>query len=224
MILGHYGVALAAKRMSKRTSLGTLIFAAQWADLLWPILLLTGTEHVVVDPGRMAANSLDFVSYPYSHSLLMLVVWGALLGGIYFAVRRDARGAWVVGALVVSHWVLDFVVHAPDLPLWPGSPTRVGLGLWNSVPGTLLAEFGLLAAGTAVYLRTTKARDRIGRWGLWGMLVVLSLILLSGFAGPPPGDQRVIGSTALILWLFVPWGYWVDRHRVVPQEGQPVVR
>jgi LexA-binding, inner membrane-associated putative hydrolase len=219
MILGHFGVALAAKRVSKRTSLGTLIFAAQWADLLWPIMLLTGAAQVRVVPGHMAANPLEFVRFPYSHSLVMLVVWGAVLGAIYYAVRRDARGAWVLGALVVSHWFIDLIVHGPDLPLWPGSPMRLGLGLWNSVPGTLIAEFGLLIAGTWVYLRTTTARDRIGSWGLWTMLVALSAVLLSGFTGPPP-VPRVIAYAALMLWLFVPWGYWVDRHR---ETAEPVV-
>ncbi|HEX8724004.1 MAG TPA: hypothetical protein VF737_01285 [Gemmatimonadaceae bacterium] len=212
MLLGHYGLALAAKRVSRRTSLGTLILAAQWADELWPVLLLAGAERVQVEPGRMAANALDFVSYPYSHSLLMLGVWGALLGGAYFAMRRYARGAWIVGGLVVSHWVLDLIVHGPDLPLWPGSPATLGLGLWNSVPGTLLAEFGLLVFGAAVYARTTKARDRIGSWGLWAMLALLAAMLLLGLAGPPP-DARTIAFGALGLWLFVPWGYWIDRHR-----------
>ena len=218
MILGHYGLALAAKRVSKRTSLGTLIFAAQWADLLWPVLLIAGVEHVAIEPGRMAANPLDFVAYPYSHSLLMLVVWGALFGGIYYASRRSARGAWIVGALVVSHWVLDLVVHGPDLPLWPGSPMRLGLGLWNSIAGTLAAEFGIFAFGIVVYARATRARDRIGSWGLWAMLAVLALILLSGFMGPPPTDPRAIGYAALGLWLFVPWGAWVDRHRTAADE------
>ncbi len=218
MILGHYGVALAAKRVAPRTSLGTLILAAQWADLLWPALLLLGVERVRVAPGLMAANSLDFVSYPYSHSLLMLVVWGLVLGGVYFAARRYVRGAWVVGALVVSHWVLDLVVHRPDLPLWPGSPVKVGLGLWNSIAGTLIVEFGLLVLGTVVYVRTTRARDRIGSWGLWAMLVLLGAMLLSGLAAPPPPDPRIMAYGALGLWLFVPWGYWVDRHRAGKQE------
>ncbi len=218
MILGHYGVALAAKRVAPRSSLGTLILAAQWADELWPLLLLFGAEQVRVAPGLMAANSLDFVSYPYSHSLLMMVVWGLVFGVIYFAVRRYLRGAWIVGALVVSHWVLDLVVHRPDLPLWPGSPVKVGFGLWNSIAGTLIVEFGLLALGAVVYMRTTRARDRIGSWGLWAMLALLGAILLSGLAGSPPPDPRVIAYSALGLWLFVPWGYWVDWHRTGKHE------
>ncbi|HUX34496.1 MAG TPA: hypothetical protein VMV51_11565 [Gemmatimonadaceae bacterium] len=213
MILGHYGVALAAKRAAPRTSLGTLILAAQWADELWPLLLLAGVERVRVVPGYLPANSLEFVSYPYTHSLLALVVWGAVLGGAYLLARKYVRGAWIVGALVVSHWVLDLVVHAPDLPLWPGSGTRLGLGLWHSIAGTLVVEFALLLVGAVVYVRATRARDRIGSWGLWAMLALLAAILLSGLLGPPPADTRTLAFGALGLWLFVPWGYWVDRHR-----------
>lgn len=215
MFLGHYGVALAAKRVAPRSSLGTLILAAQWADELWPVLLLTGAEQVRVAPGLMAANSLDFVSYPYTHSLLMLVAWGALFCGLYFAARRYVRGAWVVGGAVVSHWLLDLVVHRPDLPLWPGSPVKAGFGLWNSIAGTLVVEFGLLLLGVVIYVRTTRARDRVGSWGLWTMLLALAAILLGGLMGPPPSDPKAIAYGALTLWLFVPWGYWVDRHRVV---------
>jgi hypothetical protein len=220
MILGHYGVALAAKRISKKTSLGTLILAAQWADELWPLLLLSGAEHVRVVPGKMAANPLDFVSYPWSHSLASLIVWGLLFGAVYLAARRYVRGAWVVWGLVVSHWVLDLVVHGPDLPLWPHASLRVGLGLWNSVPGTLIVEFGLLALGAVLYLRTTKAKDRIGSIGLYAMLVLLALGYLASMGGAPPTGQRAIAYGALVLWIFVPWGYWVDAHRA-PAGSDP---
>lgn len=213
MILGHYGVALAAKRAAPRTSLGTLIFAAQWADELWPILLLLGVERVRIVPGLMAANPLDFVSYPISHSLLMVVVWGALFGLLYFVLRRYRLGAWIVGALAVSHWLLDAVVHRPDLPLWPGSAVRVGAGLWNSIAATIAIELVLFAGGLAIYLLTTRARDRIGSWGLGAMVVVLLLIFASGFSGSPPPGERALAVVTLGLWVFVPWGYWVDRHR-----------
>jgi membrane-bound metal-dependent hydrolase YbcI (DUF457 family) len=211
MFLGHYGLALAAKRVAPRTSLGALAFAAQWLDELWPILLLAGVERVRIVPGLMAASPLDFVHYPWSHSLLMAAVWAIVIGAGYFAVHRDARGMWVVGALVVSHWLLDLPMHRPDLPLWPGSSTRVGLGLWNFVAATLVIELALFAIGIAIYLRTTRARDRIGAWGLWAMLAVLVVIYL-GASAPPP-SERVLALTSLGLWLFVPWSSWVDRHR-----------
>jgi membrane-bound metal-dependent hydrolase YbcI (DUF457 family) len=213
MLLGHYGIAFGAKRVAPRTSLGTLFFAAQFLDELWPILLLLGLEQVRVVPGLMAANPLDFVSYPISHSLLMAVVWGALIGGAYHLRRRDRRGAWVLGLLVVSHWLLDVPMHRPDLPLWPGSSVKVGLGLWHSIPITILIELAVFGGGIASYLRATRARDRVGTWGLWVMIALLVLIFASGFASAPPASQQVIGLTALGLWLFVPWAAWVDRHR-----------
>src|SRR6185437_14848629 len=152
MFLGHYAVALAAKRVAPPASIGTLIFAAQWLDELWPILLLAGVEHVRIVPGLMAANPLDFVSYPISHSLLMAIVWGAVIGGIYLAVRRRAAAAWIVGLAVVSHWVLDLVMHRPDLPLWPGSSMRLGAGLWNSIAASAAVELILFAIGLTIYL------------------------------------------------------------------------
>jgi hypothetical protein len=213
MFLGHYGVAFAARRAAPGTSLGTTAFAAQFLDELWPVLLLLGLERVRIVPGLMAASPLDFVSYPISHSLLTAVGWGLLIGAIYFAVRRYGRGAWVVGASVVSHWLLDAPMHRPDLPLWPGSATLVGGGLWNSVPATVAVELALFAAGITVYVRGTRARDRVGSWGLWAMVAALAGIFLSAVNGAPPPSERALAVSALGLWLFVPWSWWVDRHR-----------
>jgi uncharacterized membrane protein len=220
MFLGHYGLALAAKRVTPRTSLGTLAFATQFLDELWPILLLLGVERVRIVPGLMAASPLDFVHYPISHSLLTATLWGALIGGVYFAARRHSRGAWVVGLLVVSHWFLDVPMHRPDLPLWPGSRVLVGAGLWRSVTLTLVIELGLFVWGVVVYLRDTRARDAIGRWGLWTMVAVLALIFLSGIVGPPPPNERALAIGALGLWLFVPWSWWVDRPRETVSREQ----
>jgi hypothetical protein len=213
MFLGHYGIAFAAKRAAPRTSLGTLAFAAQFLDELWPILLLLGVERLRVAPGLMSASAMDFVSYPWSHSLLMAVVWGGLIGGIYFLRRRCARGAWVVAAVVVSHWILDAPMHRPDLPLWPGSSILVGGGLWNSKRLTLLTDGGIFVVGLLIYLRTTRSRDAIGRWALWAMVALLLFVFIGAIFGPPPTDERAVAWSALLLWLFVPWSWWIDRHR-----------
>ena len=213
MIIGHYGVALAAKRFAPRASLGAFAFAAQWLDELWPLLVLAGVERVRIAPGDMAANPLDFEYYPFTHSLLMALGWGVLLGGAYYLRRPDRRTAVVVGGLVVSHWVLDLPMHRPDLPLWPGSGVKVGLGAWRSIPLTILLELLVFVPGLLSYLRVTRARDRIGHWGLWSMVAVLLLIFFFGFASVPPPNDRAVALGALGLWLFVPWGYWVDRHR-----------
>jgi len=168
---------------------------------------------VRIVPGLTAANVLDFVSYPYSHSLVTAAGWAVLIGLAYFAVRRFGRGAWVVGACVVSHWFLDVPMHRPDLPLYPGSRTLVGLGMWNSVPLTLIVELALFALGLALYLRGTRARDRVGSWGLWAMVVVLAAFFVGGTFGAPPPNERSLAVATLGLWLFVPWAWWVDRHR-----------
>lgn len=217
MFLGHYAVAMGAKRIAPATSLGTLILAAQLLDLLWPKFLLLGWERVRIDPGNTAVTPLDFVSYPISHSLLAVAGWAAVLGGGYWVVRRYPRGAAVVGLLVVSHWLLDAIVHRPDLPLTPGGDARVGLGLWNSVPATLAVEFGLLALGVRVYTRLTEPADGVGKWSFWSFVAVLVLIYLGNvFGGETPGETE-IAIAGLGLWLFVAWGYWIDRRRRLRQ-------
>ncbi len=219
MFLGHYGIAFASKRAAPRTSLGALTFAAEFLDELWPILLLLGVEQVRIVPGLMAMSPLEFTYYPYSHSLLMAVVWGILIGGAYFVLRRYGRGAWILGALVVSHWFLDVPMHARDLPLWPGAASpKVGWGFWNFVVLTYVIEFTIYAAGISMYVRATRARDRIGSWGLWAYIVVLAAIFVSS-NGPPPPSAKALGWMTLGVWLFVPWAWWVDRHREVIFRG-----
>ena len=216
MFIGHFALGFAAKRATPRTSLATLFGAAQLADLAWPVLLAAGAETVRIDPGNTAFTPLDFVSYPYSHSLLLLAVWGIAYGAVYrAATKRNGRTFAVLAGLVMSHWVLDFVTHRPDMPLYPGGP-KVGLGLWNSTPATLAIEIALYAAGTAVYVRATRPRDRIGRYGLAALWVLLMAAYASNLTAPPPPSVTAIvlasiPGAALILGL----AWWVDSHRVV---------
>src|SRR4051812_20166182 len=212
MFIGHFGLAMAAKRASARTSLGTLIAAGQLADLVWPALLLLGVEVVRVEPGNTAFTPLDFVSYPWTHSLLMALVWAVGFALVYFFMTRSVRDSWVVGALVLSHWVLDFVTHRPDLALAPGS-VKVGLGLWNSVAGTVVVEGGLFIAGVVLYSTATRARDRTGRLAFWALVAFLVVIYALNIVGPPPPSPRAVAVVTLLLWLFIPWGTWIDRHR-----------
>lgn len=220
MLLGHYGVAFAAKRAIPRTSLGTLTLAAQLLDEIWPILLVLGVEQVRIVPGLMAANPLDFVYYPFTHSLAAAIVWSIVLGVIYYWIRRNRRSAMIVAALVLSHWILDLPMHRPDLQLWPGSSVRVGLGAWRSIPLTIVLELTVFLGGLVVYLRTTRPRDHVGSWALWSMVVVLLIIFFSGFTSPPPPNERALAFFALGIWLFVPWSYWIDRHRTARDEGR----
>ena len=174
MFIGHYAIALAAKKGARKVSLGTFILAAQFLDMLWPPLLLLGVEHVRIAPGITAFSPLDLYDYPISHSLLMSLVWSLLVGGIYHLFGRDKKGALVVGACVFSHWVLDFLTHRPDMPLMPGRTEYVGLGLWNSIPATIIVESALFLAGIILYVRTTKAVDATGKYGFWAFIGFLS--------------------------------------------------
>jgi hypothetical protein len=213
MVLGHYGLALGAKRFAPCASLGSLVFAAQLADLIWPILLLLGVERVNIIPGNPMTLRLAFASYPITHSLLAEVVGGLLLGALYFLARRDARGAIVTGLLVPSHWMLDLLVHMRDLPVWPGGP-KVGLGGWRSLPLTLFLETCFFLGGLLTYQRATEARDRVGKYVLWGFIGVLIIGYASAIAGSPPKNIPALAYSALALWLFVPWAFWIDRHRI----------
>jgi len=212
MFLGHYGVAFGAKTVAHKPSLGTFILAAQLADLVWPILLLLGIERVRIVPGLMAASPMDFEYYPFTHSLLIQAVAGACFGSIYFGLRKDGRGAVALGLAVVSHWFLDLTVHRPDLPLYPGGP-KFGLGIWNSVPLTLIAEAIVFGGGLYLYLRATAAKDRTGSWALWFFVAFVVLCYAGSALGPPPPGATPLAISAIVLWLFVPWGYWIDRHR-----------
>ena len=217
MFIGHYAVALAAKKAAPRTSLGTLFLAAQFVDLLWPLLLLLGVEHVRNDPGNTAFTPLDFYDYPVTHSLAGVVLWSLLLGILYRVIRRDVRGSVVVAACVFSHWLLDFLTHRPDLPLWFTGSTRVGAGLWNSVAGTFVVEVGMFAAGIAIYLRSTRGKDRTGLYAFWSLIAVLFAVYCANLFGPPPPDPLTIAIAGNAAWLFVLWAYWIDRHR--PSQG-----
>lgn len=213
MFIGHYAVGLALKRAAPRTSLGWLIAAPQLLDLIWPVFLLAGWEHVRIEPGNTAVTPLAFDSYPFSHSLVMAGVWAAVLAGIYFWRSRLGRAAWWIAAAVVSHWVLDWITHRPDMPLAPWATVKVGLGLWYSVAATVIVESALYAVGVWMYVSATRPRDRVGRWSFLGFVGLLALIYGVNLAGPPPPDVKAIAVAGLALWLFPAWAAWFDNHR-----------
>jgi hypothetical protein len=215
MFLGHLAVGFGGKRSAPAVSLGALIAAATLADLLWSAFVLAGVERVEIRPGATAVTPLEFTSYPYSHSLVALVIWGALFAGGYALLRR---GGWlaplVLFVAVLSHWVLDVVSHAPDMPVTLGGSTRLGLGLWNSRPATLAVELGLFAVGLVLYARITRARDRVGSIGLWALVALLLLVYGGSFFGPPPPRVAVVAWGNVFGGLLtVALATWVDRHR-----------
>ena len=213
MFVGHFAAALASRKIAPRPSLGWLVAACQWPDLLWPILCLIGMEHVRIDPGNTTFTPLAFEYYPWSHSLLMDVVWAVVLGLAYLARRGDKRGAYVIGALVVSHWVLDWITHRPDMPILPNNDRLVGLGLWNHPVATIVAETLLYVGGVILYVRATTPRDRIGRYGFWALALLLYAIYVANILGPPPPSATAVAASALLLWAIIPLATWIDAHR-----------
>lgn len=219
MFVGHLAVALGAKRVEPSLPLGAAVAAAFGLDLLWPLLLLAGIEVVQVNAHDTAFTNLAFVSYPWSHSLLMVLGWSLLTAVAGWRLLDSRRSGAILGALVASHWVLDVVTHRPDLPLWPGGPV-MGLGLWYSIAGTLALEGALLGGGLLLYSRVTVPRDWRGTAILTGMVGLCAAIWATQPWSPVPPSARAVAWGALILWLLPPWSAWAERHRTL-RRGRP---
>lgn len=213
MFIGHFAIGFAAKTAAPRVSLGTLFLAAQFIDLLWPTFLLMGLERVRIEPGATTVTPLVFEHYPWSHSLLAVLGWAALLAGLHFLLRRDRRSALILAGLVLSHWLLDLLVHRPDLPLWPWGGSVLGLRLWSSLLLTLALEVPLFMLGVWLYSRSTRALDGAGRWGLVGLVLFLFVVYAGNVLGSPPPSVEAIAWIGQLQWLLVLWAYRVDRRR-----------
>jgi hypothetical protein len=216
MFLGHFAVGLAGRRAAPGVSLAAWFASAQLVDLIWPVCLLLGLEHVRIAPGITAFTPLDFYHYPITHSLIGGLAWAGISSGLWLLGHRrgpvvvpDAgRAAGLLALGVLSHWVLDVISHRPDVPVLPGGP-YLGLGLWYSVPATLVVEIGLFAGGLLLYVRSGAAGAK--RVSFWLLVVVLLASYAGAAFGPPPPDVRTLAVSALLMWLFVPWAWWADR-------------
>jgi len=221
MFIGHFAIALGAKKYAPQVSLGVLFLACQLADLIWPGLVLLGIETFEIEPGNTALTPLNFTHYPYSHSLLALSIWSTLLAGLYSLLRSGGkRAAMVIALVAVSHWFLDFLTHRPDMPITFNEETLVGLGLWNFPVTAVSLELLLFSLGVWIYVRQTRALNNIGVYGVWGIVLFLLTIYLANILGPPPPSVTVVAWSAQALWLLVALGFWVDRHRVPVVEDR----
>jgi hypothetical protein len=221
MFIGHFAVGFAAKRWAPRVPLALLVLAPLLADVLWPIFLLAGIEHAHIVPGPNPFLMLRLDDMPWSHSLVMDVIWAVALG---LLVARGARpegrrAGLVIGMLVLSHWVLDWVTHQPDMALWPGGP-KYGLALWESVAWTMIVESAMFIAGVAAYLGATRARSWAGHVSWWSLVAVLALAYATQPVTPPPPGMAAVAVMALILSaLTMAWCLWIERTRPA-REGQ----
>jgi hypothetical protein len=197
-----------------------LIAASFFLDLIWPVFVLAGIEKVQIEPGNTAFTPLAFVCYPISHSFVTALGWSVFLGLVYFAIKRYMTGAIVASLGVLSHWLLDAILHRPDLPLYPGGEKLIGFGLWNSITGTIIVESLLFIAGVVLYSKATRSKDKIGLFSFWAFVGTLILIYISNILSPPPSSSDAIAYVALLVWIFPIWASWFDSHRDVRRDVQ----
>jgi membrane-bound metal-dependent hydrolase YbcI (DUF457 family) len=216
MLAGHVAAGFLGKRFAPSVSLGTAVLAALTADLVWSVLLIAGIERFdIVRRGSTLMTSDVVTGISYSHSLLMDAVWAALFAGLYFVLRRDRRGTWVLAGAVLSHWLLDFVAHRPDMPLAPGSRRYFGLGLWTSIPATLAVEGGLWLLAVILYLLATRANRRSVHYVLWVGVALITAAWYNNIAGPPPATSNPAAGIASLVFfsLVTAWAFWINRLR-----------
>jgi FtsH-binding integral membrane protein len=213
MFLGHYGAGLSFKKAAPPISLGLFFIAVQFLDLLWPTFLLLHIEHVQITTDKSQPIPLVFTDYPYSHSLLMALLWSALFLVVYWLAKKNLRNAVILGLAVFSHWVLDLIVHLPDLPLYPGSSVKLGLELWRFPVVTAVIEGLIFFVGLFLYLRSTKAKNRTGSIVLWVLVILLLVSHIVNLFSPPPPSVEAIAWAGQAMWLFVLLGFWADKNR-----------
>ena len=210
MFVGHYGVSFVTKKADPSIPLWVVFVAVQWLDVMWAPLVLLGVERVRIAPGFTATNPLDLYYMPYTHSLIAALLWSAAAAGMYHLIpRAQVRASILVGVAVFSHWVLDFIVHRPDLPLYDNT-AKVGLGLWNYPAWAFGLEAALLLGAVAAYLQKQPTHR--------AALVTFSVVMLGAqayvFFGPPPTSPAAAASTALaayVIFAFVIW-FIADRR------------
>ena len=224
MNIGHYGVSLALKKTDQKISLGLLFIAAQFVDILWAVLVLLGIERAEIVPGITAANPIDYVYYPFSHSLVTSLIWA---GATYILFRilpaksgsRQSKVALVIATAVLSHFFLDLLIHRPDLPLSVGDSPTIGLGLWNYVLASYVVEGLIFFGGLWIYMRATTLSATTGTtFGRkYGMLIFAAFLFITNlmnlFGAPPPNSQFLATFSLATYLLSIGLAFWLDRKR-----------
>jgi len=208
MFIGHFAIGLLAKKDNTLPSLAMMFIAVQLLDLIWPVLVLLGIESLAIDPGNTKLTHLDFEYYPFSHSLLASILWGLLLAIGYFWFTKNKKGSLIIGALVLSHWILDFITHRPDLPLSPFSETKVGLGLWNYPITEIILELLIFGLGAILYYKSPVFKRKIP---FWILVIFLLIVHLMNIFGPPPPNTMAVAWSANLMWLIVIWAWWIEK-------------
>lgn len=216
MYVGHYAASLALKRFEKTASLGVLFLAVQLVDIVFFPLVLLGVERLNIVENFTPSTHFELVYMPYTHSLAAFLVWSGLAYALFrWVIVKSHRVAVVVALAVMSHWLLDVIVHTPDLPLWNDASLKLGLGLWNNAIATYALEAVLLLTALWLYLRSTKAVKRAGKYGMSVFVLVLLLVNIVNIFGPLQGDSKVVLSitTLATYLLFAAAAFWLDTKR-----------
>jgi hypothetical protein len=200
MFIGHYGPAFGAKAALRQIPLFVLFFAVQWLDVVWSFLIMADVEHARVVPGLMEGSALDLYDMPYTHSLPGALLLSALLGGIVALSMPTNRGAvfWTVTLCSFSHWILDLLVHRPDLVIY--GDVKAGLGLWRWLWISLPLEFVSLFAGAWLYARCVPMQS-LGRAALWIFVAFMAGIQFYASFGPDPASALDEAWTALFAYV-----------------------
>ena len=216
MFVGHYAASLALKRFEKRASLGVLFLAVQLVDIVFFPLVLLGIERLNIVENFTQSTHFELEYMPYTHSLAAFLIWSGLAYALFrWVLVKSHSVALVVALAVMSHWLLDVIVHTPDLPLWSDSSLKLGIGLWNNAVATYVLEAVLLLAGLWLYLSATTAVTKAGRYGMSVFVVLLILVNIQNIFGPLQGDSKmVLATTALTAYLlFAAVAFWLDKKR-----------
>jgi membrane-bound metal-dependent hydrolase YbcI (DUF457 family) len=213
MFVGHYGPGFLAKRADQSVPLWVLFLAVQLMDVFWSLFVLVGIEHVRIVPGFTKTNPLDLYDMPWTHSLPGSLGWSVLAAGVYWLATRNRRGSLLVGAAVFSHWILDLVVHKPDLALWDNT-AKVGLGLWDYPVLTLIVEGALVFGGLAAYLQVTRTRPGSRAYSVPVLVVVVFALQVGMLVGPPPASDKAMAVTAFVSYFAIAGVVaWLERGR-----------
>lgn len=220
MFIGHYGVALWLKKFDSKLSLGWLFLAVQLVDFFWSILVFFGIEKVTIVPGITEANPMDFVYYPFTHSLVAFIVWSSV---IYLLVKilhfnsslsKKSLGL-LLGFAVFSHFLLDVIVHRPDLPLLGSDSFKLGLGLWNNVFFAYALETLIFVGGVYIYYKVKSPMAKSRKIGLLVFTVLLLIMNLINLFSVPPDNIKMIAVSGFMMYLlFSGFGFWLDKNLV----------
>jgi hypothetical protein len=224
MFVGHYGVSFAACAADKRVPLWVWFVAVQWMDVVWSVLVLCGVEKLRITPGFTQANALDLYYMPYTHGLPGSILLSLILGAVVavFIPGRRALTAVLVAGASFSHWLLDLIVHVPDLPLY-GDTAKVGLGLWRHVFVSFPLELLVLACGAWLYARAAAFATPGRRNLFWAFVAFLGIVQGLVNFGPPPGSPQAMAISALVSYAVLALlAAWVQRFSDPPTRSTRV--